>query len=341
MAERTWFFLTHVFSCSVRVSCCDLKFSTDPRDILDRPRGDCDKVSKHGTVSVGLVQSGVISCIVRERFTQSKSRESSRMLFLFIRIAERFSSIPCIQPVLGKLVKRAVASMEEYQSKKSLLPRLTAENVVTREDEEALSSALGGTARLVPRKQGSNSGSHCGTSETESLPPSSPQETGSPNFGRMGGNPPPLQPINSPTTPLINTFSPIDSPRMEWQNSWGQLSQNTGYSHSTYPTNLPNLQQWSAAMDATAANWYNAQPIQFYDPTPVPLHPQPIHSHHQQPEYVDITMGNVLPSFGQTSSVLNGAMSPYSYPPQQPPPPPNNAQAHWQNLFEEMGASYP
>jgi hypothetical protein len=44
--------------------------------------------------------------------------------------------------------------MEEYQSKKSLLPRLTAENVVTKEDEDALSSALGGTARLVPRKQG-------------------------------------------------------------------------------------------------------------------------------------------------------------------------------------------
>ena len=258
------------------------------------------------------------------------------MLSYFVRITEWFSSIPCTQPVLGRLVKRAATSMEEYQSKKTLLPRLTAENVVTAEDEEALSSALGGTTRLIQRK-GSHSGSHCGTSETGSLPPSSPQDPSSPSLSRMGGSPPPQHPVNNPTTTLVNTSSPIDSPRTEWQNSWGQGSQNVVYPYSVYPTNLESP-QWSTAMDATAANWYNAQPIQFHDHTPAPLHPQPAQPHYQQPEYVDVTMGGVLPSFGQTSSVLSGAM--YSYPPQQAAPP-NNAHAHWQNLYEEMGANYP
>jgi hypothetical protein len=93
-------------------------------------------------------------------------------------------------------------------------------------------------------------------------------------------------------------------------------------------------------MDANAANWYNAQPIQFHDPTPAPLHPQHGHPHHHQTPYlsVDVSMGDAFPSFGQTSSVLNGVMSPYEYQPQQAPPPQNNPQVHWQNLFDEMGA---
>ena len=307
---------------------------------VDRPRSDCDKVSQYEIVSVGIVSSGVILCVIRECFAQPESRESSCMPFFlfFAKPPERFSSVHCMQPVLGRLVKRAVASMEEYQSKRSLLPRLTTENVVTKEDEDALSSALGGTARLVPPKQGSNSGSHCGTSETESLPPPSPRGTGSSSLSRLSSSPPPQHHMSSPTTALGSPLSPIDSPRTEWQNTWGQVPQNAAY-HSMYPTNLASP-QWSAAMDATAANWYNAQPIQFYDPASVTLHPQPAHSHHQPPEYVDVTMGNVLPSFGQTSSVLSGAMSSYGYQ-QQAPPPQNNAQAHWENLFVEMGASYP
>jgi hypothetical protein len=90
-------------------------------------------------------------------------------------------------------------------------------------------------------------------------------------------------------------------------------------------------------MDASAANWYNAQPIQFHDHTPTPVQHQ-----HQQPQYmnVDVTMGNTFQSFGPTSSTLSGAMSPYDYPPQQASPPQNNSHAHWQNLFVEMGANY-
>lgn len=229
--------------------------------------------------------------------------------------------------------------MNEYQSKKSLLPRLTSENVVTKEDEETLSSALGGTARLVPRKHGSNSGSRCGTSETESLPPSSPRDTGSPRLSVTGNSPPPQHIMNSPTSTLPHPLSPIESPRMEWQNTWGQVPQNVGYTHSMYPTN-PGHPHWSALMDANAANWYNAQ---FHDPSPTPLPHRNINPHHQQPQYltVDVTMGNTFPSFGQTSSTLSGAMSPYDYVQQQGPPPQNNAQAHWDNLFMEMGANYP
>lgn len=230
--------------------------------------------------------------------------------------------------------------MNEYQSKKSLLPRLTSENVVTKEDDETLSSALGGTARLVPRKQGSNSNSNSRyePSETDSLPPSSPRDTGSPNLSRAGGSPTPQHILSSPTTSLPHPLSPIESPRTEWQNTWGQVSQNTGYPYSMYPANPANT-QWS--MDASAANWYNAQPIHFQDSTPSPIQHYANH-HHQQPQYmnVDVTMANAFPSFGQTSSTLSGAMSPYDYTPQEAPPQ-NNAHAHWQNLYAEMGASYP
>lgn len=231
--------------------------------------------------------------------------------------------------------------MSEYQSKKSPLPRLTSENVVSKEDEETLSSALGGTARLVPRKQGTNTGSR-GTSETDSMPPSSPRDTGSPSLSRMGNSPPPQHIMTSPTTTLPYPLSPMESPRTEWQNTWGQVSQSGGYpAYSMYPTN-PTNPQWSVAMDASAANWYNAQPIQFHDPNPTPIQHHP-HQHHQQSQYmnVDVTMGNAFPSFGQTSSTLTGAMSSYNYTPQQAAsPPPNNTQTHWDNLFVEMGASY-
>lgn len=232
--------------------------------------------------------------------------------------------------------------MEDYQSKKSLLPRLTCENVVTKEDEEALSSALGGTARLVPRKQGSNSGSRCGTSETETLPPSSPRDTNSPNPNRMG-NSPPQHILGSPTTTLADPMSPIESPRTEWLNSWGQVAQTAGYPYSAYPTN-PTHPQWPVGMEANAANWYNTQPIHFHDPTPAPTPAQHhhTHQHHQQSQYmsIDVTMGDAFPTFGQSSSTLGGAVSPYEYPPQQAPPPQNSAHAHWQHLFAEMGANY-
>jgi len=232
--------------------------------------------------------------------------------------------------------------MNEHQSKKSLLPRLTSENVITKEDEETLSSALGGTARLVQHKQGSRSGSRCGTSETDSLPPSSPREISSPGLSRLGNSPPPHHVMTSPTTTLTHPLSPLESPRAEWQNTWGQVSQNVGYPYSMYPTN-PTHPHWPAAMEANAANWYNAQPIQFHDPNSTPVPHQHTHQHHQQPQFlnVDVTMGNTFSSFGQTSSALSGAMSPYEYPPQQPSPPQNNAHAHWQNLFVEMGAHYP
>lgn len=230
--------------------------------------------------------------------------------------------------------------MNEYQSKRSLLPRLTCENIVTKEDEEALSSALGGTARLVPRKLSSSTGSRCGTTEADSLPPSSPREVGSPNLNRMEGSLSPLQVLNSPTSTLIHPMSPLESPRAEWQNTWGQITQTMGYSYPTYPTN-PQSPHWSVAMDAPAANWYNAQPVPFHDPASTPVQH---HTHqHQQSQYmnVDVTMENTYSSFGQPTSALSGAMSPYNYPPQQVPPQ-NNAHAHWQNLYVEMGAAnYP
>jgi len=234
--------------------------------------------------------------------------------------------------------------MNEHQSKKSLLPRLTSENMTTKEDEETFTSALGGTARLVPRKPGSrSSGSHYAASETESLPPSSPRDMGSPGPSRLGASPPPQHIMTSPTTTLPHPLSPIDreSPRAEWQNTWGQVSQSVGYPYSMYPTNPANP-QWSAVMNASAANWYNAQPIQFHDPNATPAPHQHPHQHHQHPPYmsVDVTMGNAFSSFGQTSSALSGAMSPFEYSPQQMSPPPNNGAAHWQNLFAEMGANY-
>ena len=230
--------------------------------------------------------------------------------------------------------------MNEHQSTKSRIPRLTSENVVTEEDEEALSSALGGTARLVQRKQGSRSGSHCGTSETESLPPSSPRDIGSPGLNRLGNSPPPQHIITSPTTTLPHPQSPIEreGPRAEWQNTWGQVSHGAGYPYSMYPTN-PTNPGWSAVMNASAANWFNAQPIHFPDPNPTPVPYQ--HTHQPQYMSVDVTMGNAFSSFGQTSSALSGAMSPYDYSPQQTSPPPqNNGEAHWDNLFAEMGANY-
>ena len=232
--------------------------------------------------------------------------------------------------------------MSDYQSKKSLLPRLTCENVVTKEDEEALSSALGGTARLVPRKQGSNAGSRSGASETDSLPPSSPLDTGSPNLSRMGNSPPPQHILGSLTTTLAYPSSQFESPRAEWQNTWGQVAQNTGYPYPAYSPNPANP-QWSAVMDATAANWYNAQPIQFHDPSPTPVQHNHAHQRHQQSQYmsVDVTMGNAFQSFGQTSSTLSGAMSPHENPLQQAPPPQNNAYAHWDNLLVEMNTGYP
>ena len=198
-----------------------------------------------------------------------------------------------------------------------------------------MSSALGGTTRLVPRKNGSSVGSRSGTSETESLPPSSPRDVGSPNLSMIGNSSPPQHLLSSPTTTLPHPLTPIESPRAEWQNTWGQV---VGYPYSMYPAN-PASQQWSSAMDASAANWYNAQPIQFHDPTPAPVHHYQAQQHHQQSQYMnmDVTMGNAFPSFGQTSSTLSGEPSPYDY----PPPPQNNAQADWQHLFVEMNANYP
>lgn len=300
MAERTWFFLTHVFSCSIVLGAIVTK---------------CP--------SMGLSRSAL------------SNLESSYALFKSVSHNPRVAKV---LPILGRLVKRAVASMEEYQPKKSLLPRLTVENVVTKEDEEALSSALGGTTRFIPRKQGSNSGSRNGTSETDSLAPSSPRAP-SPGMS-MVGTPPPRS-MDSPTPTTIQSMSPVESTRTEWPHSWGQVSQNVGQLYSMYPNPAnPTNSQWSTAMDANAANWYNTQQIQFPDPISPPLHPQHSQPHHQQPQYlsVDVTMGNTFPSFGQTSSVLSGAMSPFDYPPQQVPPPENNVQAHWQNLYAEMGA---
>ena len=153
----------------------------------------------------------------------------------------------------------------------------------------------------------------------------------------MGNSPPPHHIITSPTTTLLHPLSPVESPRTEWQNNWGQATQNMGYQYSMYPSN-PAHPHWSTLMDAGASNWYGAQPIQFPDPNPTPVQ----HQHHQQPQYmnVDVTMANAFQSFGQTSSTLSGAMSPYDYSPQQASPPQNNAHAHWQSLYAEMGASY-
>ena len=261
-------------------------------------------------------------------------------MWFFTEMSEGSPINSLIQPVLGRLVKRAVAAMEEYQSKKSLLPRLTSENVVTEEDEEALSRALGGTTRLVSRKQGSNPGSRSGTSETESLPPSSPRETESPSLNRMDSSPSPQYPATSPAATLVPPFSHTGSPRTEWHNSWGLPE--SQYTYPMYPTNTANT-QWPTA---TPGGWYNPQPTQFHDPTSLPPQHQHTNLHHQQPPYltVDVTMGNAFPSFGQTSSALSGAMSPYDYPQQQQqqqalPQNPAHAQS-WQNLFNEMGANY-
>jgi len=194
--------------------------------------------------------------------------------------------------------------------------------------------------RLVPRRHGSSAGSRGGTSETESLPPSSPRDVGSPNLSTIGNSSPPQNFLSSPTTTLPHPLTPIE----EWRNNWGQVSQNAGYQYSMYPANPtsptnPANPQWTGAMDASAASWYGAQPIQFHDPTPIPVQHHQVLQHHQQPQYmnVDVAMGNAFPSFGQTSVTLNGEMSPYDY----SPPPQNNGQAHWQHLFVEMGANYP
>ena len=142
-------------------------------------------------------------------------------------MTERVLTDALLKPVLGRLVKRAVTSMNEYQSKKSLLPRLTSGNVVTKEDKEALSSALGGTTGLVPRKHGSSLGSSCGSSGTELLPPPTPRDIGSPSLSRIGNNPTKTLPYY----PLM----PIKSLRAEWQNTWSQVSQNEGDQYSVYP----------------------------------------------------------------------------------------------------------
>jgi len=281
------------------------------------------------------------SCSLFESVSHNPRVAKVLVSSFFVKVTERVLNV-LLQPVLRRLVKRAVASMNEHQSKKSLLPRLTSENVTTKEDEEALSSALGGTARLVQHKQGSRSGS-CGTPETVSLPPSSPRDIGSPTLSRLGPSPPPQHIITSPTTTLPQPLSPIEreGPRAEWQNTWGQVSQSVGYPYSMYPTNPANP-PWSAVMNANAANWYNAQPIQFTGTNPTPVLHQHTHQHHQQPPYmsVDVTMDNAFSSFGQTSSALSGAVSPYEYSPQQMSPPQNNTNAHWENLFVEMGANY-
>ena len=200
--------------------------------------------------------------------------------------------------------------------------------MVTKEDDETLSSALGGTTRLVPRKPGSNQNSYCGNSETESMPPSSPRDTDSPNFTRFGSSPPPQHPTNGPTTSLANALSPVDGPTPDWQ--WGRAPQNMYYQYPGYSTNP----QWPAAVDT--ANWYDSR---FHNPTPAPLSAHP--HYQQQQQYVDVTMEDTSPSFGQTSSVLGGTVSSYNYGPQQVPPPQINGHAHWDNLFVEMGASYP
>ena len=181
-----------------------------------------------------------------------------------------------MQPVLGRLVKRAVASMEEYQSKKSLLPRLTFQNVVTEEDEEALSRALGGTTRLVPRKQGLSADSRSGTSEAESLPPSTPRDTDLPRLSAKG--------------------FPI-----EWKHTWGQVPQDVGYPHSTYPMDSANPQQ-SVTMEASMANWRSAQLIHIHD----------------------------------TLSASNMEAFSYDSPPRPASPSQGNDTALWQDLSNEM-----
>lgn len=300
MAERTWFFLTHVFSCSI---------------VLGAIVSKCP--------SMALSRSAL------------SNLQSSYALFESVSHNPRVARV---LPVLGRLVKRAVASMEEHQSKKSIITRLTTENVVSKEDEETLSSILGGTAQLVSHKQGSNPNSRCATSETESLPPSSPREPSSPTLSRMSGSPPPQQVPNSPATTIGHPLSPlVESPRAEWQNSWGQMPQQQ---FPIYPTNPVNP-QWSTGMDPNPADWYNGQPIHFHDPIPAPLHPPNPHPHHQPQQFltVDVTMGNTaFPSFGQTASALSGAMSPFDYTPQHPQPPQNN-QAHWDHLIAEMGGA--
>jgi len=217
--------------------------------------------------------------------------------------------------------------MNEHQSKRSLLLRLTSENVIAEEDEEALSSALGGTTRLVPRKYNSRSG---WSAESQT------------SWGQVSLSTGSSHSVDS-TTALPNPLSQTerDSSPTEWQNTWGQVSQSVGHNYSIYPTSPANP-QWSAVMNGSAANWYNAQPIQFHDPNPTPVSHQHPYQHHQQSSYlsVDVTTGNAFSSFGQTSSALSEAKSLYDHSPQQTTPPQNNAHAHWQDLFVEMGANY-
>jgi len=49
---------------------------------VDCPGSDCDQVSGHGIVSVGIVKFGIILCALRERFAQPEGCEGSSAWFL-------------------------------------------------------------------------------------------------------------------------------------------------------------------------------------------------------------------------------------------------------------------
>jgi len=198
-----------------------------------------------------------------------------------------------------------------------------------KEDEEALSSVLGGTTRSTPRKHDSRSGE---TAESRTTWGQVSLSEGSSYSLQVSHD-------NAPSPPVADRERENSHP--EWQNTWGQVSQSVGYPYSMYPAGPANP-QWSAVLNGSTANWYNARPIQFHNPNPTPVPRQHPHQHHQHPPYMsmDGTTGNAFSSFEQTSSSSSETTLPYDHSRQQTTPPQNDAHAHWQILLVEMGANY-
>jgi len=181
MAERMWFLFTHVFSCSI---------------VLGSIATKCPGIP-----------------LSRSAFANLDSAYQ-----LFQRVYYHPGAAKVL-PILKKLRERAYSSMNDFQSKRSLLPRLTVENSHLKEEEDEL-SALGGKTRLVARRLSSPQSSRAGT---DSLPSSSPRENNL-IIPMHCNNSPPL-------TGLTSINSAIDSPLAEWQTNWGQMSQQ----NSAYP----------------------------------------------------------------------------------------------------------
>lgn len=293
MAERMWFLFTHVFSCSI---------------VLGSIVTKCPGIPLSPSAYTNL--------------------DSAYLLFESVNHHPRAAKV---LPVLKRLRERAYSSMNEYQSKKSLLPRLNVENSHLREEEDELLT-LGGKTRLVSQKSSSTPSSRSGT---DSLPSSSPRENNSVISAHT--NSPPM-------TNIATINSPLDSPMSAWQSTWGPLSQqNAAYSYSSFPVASNQF------INTSPTNWYNeAGPPQPSQPQ-YHRHSQSIPNQPQQQEPAMMMMNmdtapiehNMYTSQG--SSSLSEAIVPYEYYQQRPSPPSsytNDAQAPWHQLYSHALEGY-